>query len=224
MRIRRSLATTWNVHRPHADAREERGELVEVFTLPAIVGMIVALGALDLHAEEDAGDLGGRLLGAAFLGHDDCGRAVLADIARGGDELLGDVVPGDVLVQAIAEIRFQGVGRDEGPLFDAAIEDHVAPVAGPVEAVLRVGKQFADQSGALVGRLIEREGDDVLWRRNVADDVEPCPPEEGGVVAPRGDGDALDQDFLGERFVDLPGHLRCLRLSGVRGAVAGRKQ
>ena len=73
------------------------------------------------------------------------------------------------------------------PVLDAAVEDHVPPVAGPVDAVLRVGEQLADEPLALVGRRVEQEGDDVLGRRDVADDVEPGAAEEGGVVAPRGD-------------------------------------
>src|SRR5262249_43380591 len=50
---------------PHAvahgaltNARKVGGELVEVFSLPYIARMIVALGTLDLDAQEDPGSLG----------------------------------------------------------------------------------------------------------------------------------------------------------------------
>ena len=65
----------------------------------------------------------------------------------------GDVVPGVVLVELLAEIGLQRVGGDERPVFDPAVEDHVPPVAGPVEAVLRVGEQVADHRSACRARV-----------------------------------------------------------------------
>ena len=45
------------------DAGKEGRQLVELFALPAVGRMIVALGALDLDAEEHARDLGRRVFG-----------------------------------------------------------------------------------------------------------------------------------------------------------------
>ena len=74
------------------------------------------------------------------------------DVARGGDELAWRSRPTRAsLVELLGQVDDQRVGDDQRPLVAAAIHDHVAPVAGPVLAELRVGQQPLDGSLALVG-------------------------------------------------------------------------
>ena len=72
---------------------KERRQLVELLALPAIGLMIVAVGALNLHAQENPRDFGRDVGRVAVLGHDQPGGAVLAHVAGGGDERAGDLDP-----------------------------------------------------------------------------------------------------------------------------------
>ena len=87
------------LNRPHGDPRKERRELVELLALPTVGLVIVALGTLNLDAEEDPRHLGRRFFGAALLGQLDRRCAVFADVARRCDELRRDLVPRLVLVE-----------------------------------------------------------------------------------------------------------------------------
>src|SRR4051794_15325198 len=95
--------------RPHGNPRKGCGQLVELLALPAVVGMIVALAALNLDAEEDAGNFGGGFFGATVLSQLNGGCAVFANVAGGRDELGSDFVPGLVLVELFRQQNHQRI-------------------------------------------------------------------------------------------------------------------
>ncbi len=138
-----------------------------------IVGMIVALAALNLDAEKYPRHLGRRFFRARVLRRLDRSRAVFANIAGGRDEFGGDFVPRFVLVEPIRQISHERVGNELRAVLKAPREDHVAPVTGPVLAELRLGQQFVHDSFPLFRRRIEHERRRVLGRGDVAHDIEP---------------------------------------------------
>ena len=199
------------LHLPEGNAWEERGQLVELLALPAVPRVVVALGALDLDAEENPRHLGGGLLGAAVLGEDDRPGAMLADIPLGGDELARDLVPAGARVELLGQPINHRRGGGDGAVIHPPREDHVTPVPRPVLAVLRLVEQLADEPHPLVRRRIEEERRQPLGRRHVADDVEPYSPSEGRVVGRRGEQRVGVEQRLGKELIDL---LR--RLAGPR--------
>ena len=82
--------------------------------------MVVALAALNLNAEKDPRHLGGGFFGAAVLGHVNRRGAVFPDVARGGDELGGDLVPRFVLVELFGQVDDERIGDDRGTVLQPA--------------------------------------------------------------------------------------------------------
>ena len=191
---------------------------MELLALPAVVGMVVALGALNLNAEKDPRHLGGGLFGAAILGHDDRGMAILAHIAAGGDKVAGNLVPAGILVELIRQVGDHRVSSDAGAIFLCSIKHHVAPVAGPVLTVVRIFKQPLDELLALVVGGIEQKGECRLGRGNVADDVEIGPAEERLIIAALPHVGRFVEHLVGDRPIDPPGDLRDRRRSQHRRA------
>ena len=115
--------------------------------------------------------------------------------------------------------------RDElRPIFEPAGKNHVAPVAGPVLAVLRIVEQLVDDALAFVLGRIEHERGDVLRRGNVADDIQPHAAEVGGVVDSRREFGVRLEDF-GRDQLDRPRgpfarHAGGLALSSALGLAA----
>ena len=131
-------------------AGEERRELVELLALPGVGLVVVALGALDLHAEEDPRDLAGQLDGLGLVGQGEADRAVLVDPAGGRDHRRGDLVPGPVLLELLGQPVFQGVVPHLDRVLVGGVEpDHVAPVPRPVAGELGTLQQRVDQPARL---------------------------------------------------------------------------
>ena len=154
---------------------------MELLALPGVGRVVVALGALDLHAQEDPRDLAGHLdrPGAAWA------RAKLTAPFSSlrpvaGDQsawrsrprgVLGELLGQPVLEHGVADLLPFCVGRAE--------LDHVAPVAGPVAGVVGAAEQVVDQLGPLAAvRRGQDEGADLLGRRQLAGDVEVDPADE----------------------------------------------
>src|SRR4051812_43094485 len=105
---------------------------MELSAFPAVGFMIVALSALNLHAEKNARDFRRNIDRAAFLSHDQAGRAIFANIAGGCDKRAGDLIPRRILVELRAEVL---VERRPGKLrafVAATVHNYVAPIAAPV--------------------------------------------------------------------------------------------
>src|SRR5690606_11136497 len=107
-----------SIDRLQANSRKEGGQLVKLFALPAIVRMVVTLGALNLNAEKDASYFRGRLLGAAIMRHVNVGRTILTYVPATGNELFGHLIPGGYVVQFLGEHCDHGVRCEQGTIFE----------------------------------------------------------------------------------------------------------
>ena len=123
---------------------------MELLALPAIGLVVMALGALDLHAEEDPRDLTGHLHGLGLVCQGEADRAVLVDAAGGRDERRGDLVPGHVLLELFSQPVFQDVVPHLLDRLVGGVEpDHVAPVSGPVAGIFGALEQNISQPARL---------------------------------------------------------------------------
>jgi len=209
--------------------------------------VVVALRALERHAEEEARRLRGELVRAidAVEGEVDrrlerrrvggerrgrhlaVARAAVGVAAGGGDER------GDHAVPALA--RGEGAGQ---PAVERARVDGAAVAVGADEEALpalrealggeRRGEERVDGAGALVaarGALVE-ERRHRLGRREVAREIEPGAAQEGRVVAGLGGGDARATPGgaqLGVEAVDLE-RRRAERRGGARAGAGVDRQ
>ena len=195
-------------HRLHSDAGEEGSQFVELLAPPTVVGMIVALGTLNLNAEKNPRHLGGRLLGAPILCHDDRSVAAFEHVAARGNELAGDPIPGDIFVELLREIGFHRERGDLRSIVQGSIKHHVSPIAGPILTVRGIVEQLTDHPLAFVGRLVEHESDRLLGSRDVADQIEPHSPQEDFVARGGSQIGVFAEDLRSQHFVDAPGNCR----------------
>ena len=85
----------------------------EVGLLPVVRGVVVALGALDLLAEKDAGgDRGEIHRPVGHVGERVVDRAVFFVGTLGGQEFAGHLIPGTIFEELATEPRRQGTGVD----------------------------------------------------------------------------------------------------------------
>ena len=123
---------------------------MELLPLPGVGLMVVALGALDLHAEEDARDLARHLDRLGLVRQREIDRAVLVVATGGGDQVRRHGVPRPVRGELLGEPRLELRIADLVPvLVRRVVEDHVAPVARPVGGIIRALQQVVDQRGTL---------------------------------------------------------------------------
>ncbi len=149
-----------------ADAGEERGEAVVVVLAVLLERMMVALGALQPHAEEELGRRLGqlrRIVGDAVV----VGRAARVDRALGRDQLADELVERLVGAERLLDPVVHGPHALLAQLV-AGVADQVGPLERPAGGVLVVvdvlgrvageAQQAIDQLRALVGigRLEER--------------------------------------------------------------------
>ena len=126
-----ALTTCFGLH-----AGEERRELVKLPPLPGVGLVVVALGALDLHAHEDPRHLAGHLHRLSLVGQREGDGPVLVVAAGGRDHPRDDLVPGCVGLELLGQPVLERVEPHPGRIFVGGVEhDHVAPVLGPVAGV-----------------------------------------------------------------------------------------
>jgi hypothetical protein len=120
-------------------------------------------------------------------------------------KLGGDFVPGPVLVEPVAQVRFKRVGDKVRPFVEGTEQNHVSPIASPVLTVIFVGEQLRDELLTLVVARIDQKRREFFRRGDIADDVEPHPPGEGGVVRARRQLGLRVEQFVGDSAVDPRG-------------------
>ena len=106
---------------------------MKLLALPLVGWMIVALRTLDLYAEKDPGYLCRDAFRFALLCQKQTGLSVTANIARGRNEIGGDLIPPGIAVDAFGDRSCEPF-RDESqrPLICAAGQNNVAPVTAPM--------------------------------------------------------------------------------------------
>ena len=171
----------------HLGAGEVGDQPVEVLLLPArVVGVIVALGALDVQAQEQAGGGAGHRLGpaaAAAADGDEGGGAVVAQVAGGGQQRLDQAVVAPVLVEGGDQEAARILLLD--PLRPLDLPQQIAVDVGPVLGELGAAQQAIDQLAALVGAGVGQVRAGLGQRRDAADEIQRDPAQ---VLAVAGGG------------------------------------
>ncbi len=210
---------------------------------PFLRFVVVALGALDLRAEEDARRLTGEVLGrvAKLRGEVHGGSDALdlealgrfrerrrAEEARRAatgrcDERRRELVPLGVPREGLAEPRAEGQSVDvAGP---RTADEDLFPAGGPVVGVVLRREQLVDDASALVRCLVGEERRDAVGRGNDADDVEVNATKERGVVGARRRRDAAALPFATKERIEggrREGRRRGRRCRGLVGHRLGR--
>ena len=121
-----------------AQPGEEAGQAVVIVLAPALVRMMVALGALQAQAEEDLGGVGDRLveLIVAHLPVPVDGGGVLPFAGR-RDDAADELVVGPIAGDHVADPFVEGVGRLLRP-GQAGVAQDAAPAHREVGGVVRV--------------------------------------------------------------------------------------
>ena len=189
-------------------AGKERCQLVKLLALPAVGGVIVTLGTLDLDAEEDSRNFGCCFFGPPVLCHDDRGISLLQDVATGVDKSSCDLVPSLALVEPTSQIGLHRIGSNVGAIFQRARKHHVAPVASPVLAVVGTLEQLAYRAISLVGRRVEHKGGQVFGRRDIAYEIEPDSPQVGLIIRLRRELSLVVEEFFSNGGIDPLGSCR----------------
>ncbi len=118
---------------------------------PGVGLVVVALGALDLHAHEDPRYLAGHFHGLSLVGQRERDGPVLVVLAGGRDHSRDDFVPRFIGLKLLGEPVLEHVEPHLRRIFAGRVEhDHVAPVLRPVVGVFGTAEQRVDQPGALV--------------------------------------------------------------------------
>ena len=124
---------------------EEGVDAPEIALLPVVRRMVVALGALDLLAEEEPGrPRGQRDRVELEVGQDVIDRPVLLVRARGRDQVVDDLVPGPIGGELLAQPAPERTAIDHPPLV-APADQQDGPLGGEVLGVVRVLEQVLDQ-------------------------------------------------------------------------------
>ena len=84
--------------------------------------MVVALGALDLHAHEDPRDLAGHLDGLGLVRQRECDGAVLVVAAGGRDHPRDDLIPRRVGLELLGQPVFEHVEPHPVQVFVGGVE------------------------------------------------------------------------------------------------------
>ncbi len=141
--------------------------------------MVVALGAVDRHAQERHRYRFGQLR-RILVQHEEVRRAVFQRAAGGRHQVAGELVPRRVGRHVVANPVIVGPHRRRPQLL-AVDQQQVAPLVGPIVDKLRPRQQLLDQLVALVGRRIGQKRAGLLDRGQQADRVDIRPPQKLGV-------------------------------------------
>ena len=154
--------------RARSEALEEGVDAPEVGLFPVVFGVVVALGALDLLAEEEAGGVGGEVDGAVVhVGEGEVDRAIVAVVALGGDEVVDGLAPGFLVEELAAGPGGEGFAVDVAVL-GAAADQVVGPEGAEILGVVGMLEQGVDQGGPLVGVFRGEEGGRFRRRKGCA--------------------------------------------------------
>lgn len=201
----------------------DAGHAVGVGELPVVDEAVVAGGALEVHAEEDLGDVLGGLHLRGLRGIDGAAPDDAFDEAARGAIAGVHELPDKLVVRPVVT---QGGVEPLGDGFAAAIDvagaleiisEQVVPEGEPVLGVPRgVAEQLPDQLLAAIRALVRQEGVEFPGSGQEADDVEIRAAGEGGVADRAGRCDLVRSEVGGQEAVDGMGG-RWQRPGGVGG-------
>ncbi len=169
-------------HFPGPDALEEGVDPPEVGLLPVVGRVVMALGALDLLAQEQPRGPRGQRHGLGLhVGQDEVHGPVLFVRAGRRDQVMDDLVPGPFRAELLPEPTGQG-GTIHPPTRVAAPDQQDRPLRGEILGIVGMIEQILDQFPPLVRFSSAQEGASLLNIGDPAQHVEVSTPQELLVV------------------------------------------
>ena len=170
-------------------AGADEGEQAVVIGLLIVLdqGVVVALGALHVAAEEDSADVARDQVGlGAAIEKEPRGGPELGVGTVGAQELAHHLIEGTIRLRGGEQVALPQIGRDihARPAFHEHDVERGRPVAGEERAC----EQAVDLPGPLVGRLIGEKRFQLVDGRRHAGEVERNAPQELGVGRQRRGG------------------------------------
>ena len=141
--------------------------------------------------------------------------AVLGDFPLACDQRASNVIPTGIGLELLDHPIFKRRSHDAGAFVGRSQEQHVAPVACPIQRVVVRAEKLLDDLGPFVLIGIESEERDFLCGRDRASDVEVNSAEEIFVVDETSRGDVGRGELLVDESIDFGGG--DLRICGVAG-------
>ena len=129
---------------------EERGQLVELLPFPRLGLGIMALGALNLHAEEDATRGGGDLGRVAEHPRKVVDRGALVVDAGRRDQSCDNFVPTAIPPKLVGPPTVEELPADVVAARRSVIQNGIAPITTPVDRVVVALEQPVNESRSLV--------------------------------------------------------------------------
>lgn len=198
----------------------------------------MALGALQLDAQEQPGGAGGQVFrlvfvdlqvdqgGLLFRGQQWIELPWVLDLhgGPGREQFLGPLLVGHVVAELAAEPLFHLAGEELLLLVVAGRHDGLPPDGGEVVDVIGTGQQFIDEDAAFVGVLALEEAMHLGDRRDASGQVEVDAAEELGVI---GQGSGLDLVGLAaglDQLIDAEGQVCRFRPRRIGPGRGGRQR
>ena len=158
------------------DAAEEGGEGIEVTLAIDLEGMLVALRALEAHAQEELADEGHDLVGGAPVAEDRRG-AVAPGAPRRRQQAADKLVVGEILPEDIAEEGVEGEGRLDADAVGIGAEE-IGPLVGLEVGILRAVQKRRHELFSLRRIGIGKIGAGFVGSGEAADEIEARAPQE----------------------------------------------
>src|SRR5204862_5625426 len=114
------------------------GKLIEISLAPFLIGMMMALGALEAHAEEDLPKHRGRIARIAAVAEDNRW-AVLMGAPLSGEKLSGELIERFVLAKTLTNPFVQKQNALDANALRIG-PDQVAPFGSPIVGVIWIQK------------------------------------------------------------------------------------
>ena len=185
------------------DAAEEGGEGIEVALAVDLEGMLVALRALEAHAQEELADEGHDLVGGAAIAKDRRG-AVPPGAPRRRQQPADKLVVGEILPEAVAKEGVEGEGRLDADAVGIGAEE-IGPLVGLEVGILRAVQKRRHKLLAL-GRIgIGKIGAGLVGRGEAADEIEARAPQERALRGLLAGEDVHRGELLPHRLVERRG-------------------
>ena len=162
-----------------ADAREERGEAVEVVLAPDLERVVMALRTFEPHAEKQLADGGADLDGRRAIAIEDR-RPLAKRVALRRDQLAHELVVRHVAAEGVSQPRIQiPDGLDPDSVRIGTQE--IGPLVRPEVGVLGPLQKLIDEECPLVGTVVGKERAGLIGRRQATDHSQERPSVKGRV-------------------------------------------
>ena len=183
------------------EGSKERRQPVVVVLAPFLVGMVMALGALQAHAEEDLPHVLHALLLPSHVSEPGHGR-VIPDGSGSGQDVPNKFIVGLVGLEGLADPFVESVGFRAMFVVPALVSQDGSPLSRKVVGIVTALKECVDDPGAFIRRLVLNEGPGLLQGGKASGNIDRYPSQEGSIVTAVGRGKAEGLQFGKDVFVN----------------------